>query len=122
MIISKKDGKVDLSIFHQHIQEMMSDGDYYVQVKHMDSPTKKMLGYFMGHEVPLYQSYLESSGIHVDKKTAANYLKEAMGFGEPQIDFEMDLGLTEREWQSLIEKVFFKLLELGCNPVHPKDR
>jgi len=121
MIVSKKNGKIDAALFLQHLKEM-DDGDYYVQLKHLNSPTKKMLGYFMGHEVPLYRSYLEGCGIHVDKNTAANYLKEAMGYGEPIIDFDLDMGLTEREWQSLIEKSFHKLIELGCNPVHPKDR
>ena len=121
MIVSKCNGKVDAEIFLQHLREG-PDGDFYVQTKHLNSPTKKMLGYFIGHEVILYKSYLESCGIFVDKNTAANYLKEAMGFGEPQIDFEMDFGLTEREWQDLLEKVFHKLIELGMNPVHPKDR
>lgn len=121
MIVSKRNGKVDAEIFLQHLREG-PDGDFYVQTKHLNSPTKKMLGYFMGHEVPLYKSYLESAGIFVDKNTAANYLKEAMGFGEPQIDFEMDLGLTRAEFQEMIDRSFHKLIELGMNPVHPKDR
>lgn len=121
MIVSKRNGKVDAEIFLQHLREG-PDGDFYVQTKHLNSPTKKMLGYFMGHIVVLYKGYLESCQLHVDKNTAANYLKEAMGFGEPQIDFEMDFGLTEREWQDLIHKSFHKLIDLGCNPVHPGDR
>jgi hypothetical protein len=121
MIVSKKNGKIDAALFLQHLKEM-EDGDYYVQLKHLNSPTKKMLGYFMGHIAVLYKGYLESAGIFVDKNKAAEWLKEAMGFGEPIIDFEMDFGLTEREWQDLIEKSFHKLIELGMNPVHPKDR
>ena len=121
MIVSKRNGKVDAEIFLQHLREG-PDGDFYVQTKHLNSPTKKMLGYFMGHIAVLYKGYLESAGIFVDKNKAADWLKEAMGFGEPIIDFDMDFGLTEREWQDLIEKSFHKLIELGCNPVHPKDR
>lgn len=121
MIVSKRNGKVDAEIFLQHLREG-PDGDFYVQTKHLNSPTKKMLGYFMGHIAVLYKGYLESAGIFVDKNKAAEWLKEAMGFGEPVIDFELDMGLTEREWQSLIEKSFHKLIELGMNPVHPKDR
>jgi len=121
MIVSKKNSKIDATLFLQHLKEM-EDGDYYVQLKHLNSPTKKMLGYFMGHLVVLYKNYLDGNQLHVDKNTAANYLKEAMGYGEPQIDFDMDFGLTEREWQNLLEKSFHKLRELGCNPTHPNDR
>lgn len=121
MIVSKRNGKIDAAIFLQHLKEM-PDGEYYVSALHMDSPTKKMIGYFYGHICVLYRDYLESAGLYVNKTTAGQWLKEAMGYGEPIIDFELDMGLTEREWQSLIEKSFHKLIELGCNPVHPKDR
>ena len=121
MIVSKILGKVDVSLLVQHLKEM-PDGEYNIQLLHIDSPTKKQRGYFYSHLVSIYKSYLDGCGIHVDKNTAANYLKEAMGYGEPIIDFDMDFGLTEREWQDLIEKSFHKLIELGCNPVHPKDR
>lgn len=121
MIISKRDGKLDLTMLISHMNEI-HDGSYVVSITHIDSPTKKQLAYFYSHIVPIYVRYLESCGIFLNKNVAANYLKEAMGFGEPKIDFDMDLGLTQREWQDLIERSFHKLLELGCNPVHPKDR
>lgn len=45
MIVSKRNGKVDAEIFLQHLKEG-PDGDFYVQVKHMNSPTKKMIFHF----------------------------------------------------------------------------
>lgn len=121
MIVSKRNGKIDAEIFLQHLREG-PDGDFYVALLHMDTPTKKMQAYFFGHLVPIYKEFLASSGVFVNKTNAGNILKEAVGYGEPIFDFESDLGLTEREWQAMIEKSFHKLLELGCNPVHPKDR
>jgi len=121
MIVSKRNGKVDAEIFLQHLREG-PDGDFYVQTKHLNSPTKKMLGYFMGHITPIFQRFLSSSGIFMNKNQSANTLKEAVGFGEPIIDFDLDMGLTESEWQEMIDRSFHKLIDLGCNPVHPKDR
>jgi len=121
MIVSKRNGKIDTALFTQHLREM-PDGEYHVQLTHLDSPTKKQLAYFFSHIVPIYQGYLASAGVRVSKSVAGNFLKEAVGFGEPIIDFEVDLGLTEREWQEMIESSFYKLIELGCNPVHPNDR
>lgn len=121
MIVSKKNGKIDAALFLQHLKEM-EDGDYYVQLKHLNSPTKKMLGYFMGHLVPIFQRFLSSSGVFMNKNNSANTLKEAVGFGEPIVDFDLDMGLTEREWQEMIDRSFHKLIELNCNPTHPNDR
>ncbi len=121
MLVSKKNKHVDMSLFSQHLLEM-PDGDYFVQLVHLNDPSKKQLGYFMGHITPTYQRFLSDCGIFVNKNSAAQILKEAMGFGEPKVDFEVDLGLTRAEFQEMIDRSFHKLIELGMNPIHPKDR
>lgn len=118
MIVSKHNGRIDVKILEQHLREM-PDGDYAVELTPLTTPTRRQNAYLFGHLGVLARDYFRASGIHMSKKQSINIFRESLGFSEMEINF--DEKFEGYDVQNFIEALFFRLLDLGLKPVHPKD-
>lgn len=118
MIVSKQGSRINTKILEQHLREM-PDGDYAVQLTPLTTPTQRQNAYLFGHLAVLTQDYFRSSGIAMSKKESINIFRESLGYSEMDINF--DEQFEGYDVQNFIEALFFKLIDLGLSPVHPKD-
>jgi len=118
MIVSKRNGRIDLKILEQHLREM-PDGDYAVDLTPLTTATRRQNAYLFSHLAKLCQDHLRSTGISVSKDVAINIFRKSLGYSEMIINF--DEKFEGYDVQNFIEALFFELLDLGCKPVHPKD-
>lgn len=118
MIVSKHSGKIDLKILEQHLWEM-PDADYAVELTPLTTATRRQNAYLFGHLAILARDHFRASGIHMSKKQSINIFRESLGFSEMEINF--DEKFEGYDVQNFIEALFFRLLDLGLKPVHPKD-
>jgi hypothetical protein len=93
--------------------------------------TKRQLGYLFGHLAPVAHDYLKKMGwLTLTKEKAVDEFAQMLGFvetaqneytGEVISHIKSVADSDLEEVQEFIEAFYFKLVELGCEVMHPEE-